>query len=79
MGCRWFIYEFFATCFLAAIGNGGLAGFTHVPARLARALAIVATLAVKGTALGNQLRTVLGHAEGLEQGRLTRVVDCYAA
>ena len=55
MGCRWFIYELFATCFLAAIGDGGLAGFTHVPAGLARTLAIVATLAVKGTALGHQL------------------------
>ena len=31
------------------------AGFTHVPARLARTLAIVATLAVNGTALGHQL------------------------
>ena len=40
---------------LAAIGDGGLAGYTHVPARLARTLAIVATLAVKRTAMGHQL------------------------
>lgn len=75
MGCCRIIHEILSTYLLAGTGNSYLAGFAYAPTAHEGAYSVLAALALKGIALGYELRAVLASTHGLEQGGLAGVVD----